>query len=105
MGSAKLEQQLDALDAVFCALGHRARRQILLTLWFRGGEMSAGDIAKRFSHSWPTTTRHLKVLEEAGLVTHKQKAQARLYRIDAKKFSAIEEWLGWFDENRRKRHE
>lgn len=104
MVRATPEQRLDTLDALFSALGHRARRQILLTLWFRGGEMSAGDIAKRFQCAWPTTTRHLKVLLEAGLVTHERRAQTRLYRIDPKKLSAVKEWLGWFDEKKRNRH-
>jgi DNA-binding transcriptional ArsR family regulator len=84
------------LDQVFSALAHRARRQILMTLYFRGGEMSAGDIAGRFHHAWPTTTRHLKVLEEAGLVTHEKKAQARLYRLDERRLKVIEEWVKWF---------
>jgi hypothetical protein len=56
--------ELEALQAVF-ALAHPARRQILLTVYFRG-EMSAGQIAGRFAHAWPTTTRHLRVLESAG---------------------------------------
>lgn len=97
------EQRLDALDALFSALGHRARRHILLTLWFRGGEMSAGDIARRFQCAWPTTTRHLKVLLETGLVTHERRGQARLYRIDPGKLSAVKGWLGWFDDKKRTR--
>jgi DNA-binding transcriptional ArsR family regulator len=94
------EERLRELDAVFSALSHRARRQILMTLWFRGGEMSAGDIAGRFAHAWPTTTRHLKVLEEAGLVSCERQAQARLYRIDAKKLKVIEQWIEWFDKGK-----
>ena len=53
-----------ALDAVVAALAHPARRQILLTIHFRG-EATAGEIAGRFAHKWPTTTRHLRVLEDA----------------------------------------
>jgi DNA-binding transcriptional ArsR family regulator len=90
------EERLRELDAVFSALSHRARRQILMTLFFRGGTMSAGDIAKRFAHAWPTTTRHLRVLEEAGLVTCERHAQARLYRIDAKRLKVIAQWTDWF---------
>jgi DNA-binding MarR family transcriptional regulator len=48
-----------------------ARRQILLTIHFRGAA-NAGEIAARFAHKWPTTTRHLRVLEEAGLVQHEE---------------------------------
>ena len=92
------EERLDELDAVFSALAHRARRQILMTLRFRGGSMSAGDIAKRFAHAWPTTTRHLRVLEDAKLVTYEQQGTARIYQISTQKLAVIDEWLSWFDE-------
>lgn len=82
---------------MFSALSHRARRQILMTLWFRGGTMSAGDIAQRFEHAWPTTTRHLRVLEDAALVTHAQQGRARIYRINIDKLHVLREWLGWFE--------
>ncbi len=72
-----------------------------MTLVFRGGAMTAGDIAKRFAHAWPTTTRHLKVLEEAGLVTCERQAQVRLYRLDTKKLKAITEWVAWFEKGKR----
>ena len=56
------------VEAVFAALAHPSRRQILLVLRFRGGEMLAGEIAERFACAWPTTTRHLRILESAGAV-------------------------------------
>jgi hypothetical protein len=43
---------------VFAALDNAARRQILMILHFRGDRMTAGEIADRFSCSWPTTSRH-----------------------------------------------
>lgn len=86
---------------MFSALSHRARRQILMTLHFRGGAMTAGAIAQRFEHAWPTTTRHLKVLEEAGLVSCERQAQARLYRIDRKRLKVITDWVAWFDKGPR----
>ena len=55
--SSSAEQALAAVDAVFGALAHASRRHILLVLHYRGGEMTAGDIARRFECSWPTTTR------------------------------------------------
>ena len=91
------EERLDELDAVFSALAHRARRQILMALRFRDGTMSSGDIAKRFAHAWPTTTRHLKVLEDAKLVTHEQQGTTRIYQINTQKLAVIDEWIGWFD--------
>jgi DNA-binding transcriptional ArsR family regulator len=90
-------RQIEELDAVLGALAHPARRQILLTIWFRGGEMGSGDIAARFRHSWPTTTRHLRVLEEAGLVTQEKQGRTRVYRVNRDKLTGVREWLAWFD--------
>ncbi|MEP6995103.1 MAG: helix-turn-helix domain-containing protein, partial [Acidobacteriota bacterium] len=59
--------RLDAYEAVFSALAHPARRRVLLTIHFHGGSMTAGEIAGVFAHAWQTTTRHLQVLEAAGL--------------------------------------
>ena len=61
-------RELEEYDAVFSALAHATRRHVLLVLNARGGSMTAGEIAERFSCSWPTTSRHLKVLRDAGLV-------------------------------------
>lgn len=73
---------LEDVDAVFGALAHASRRHILLVLHYRGGEMTAGEIASRFECSWPTTTRHLTVLRDAGLVVVQRKGRERVYRID-----------------------
>jgi DNA-binding transcriptional ArsR family regulator len=92
--------RLEALEAVFAALAHPARRQILLTVHFRGGAMTAGDIAGRFAHAWPTTTRHLRVLEMAGLLRHDKLGRTRVYRIDRARLGVVQEWLAWFGELR-----
>jgi DNA-binding transcriptional ArsR family regulator len=89
-------EKLEALDAVVAALAHPARRQILLTIHLRG-VATAGEIAGRFAHKWPTTTRHLRVLEEAGLVRHERRGRTRLYTVDKSKLALVTEWLGWFD--------
>ena len=96
MAKPNAEEKLAALTAILNALAHPARRQILMTIHFRGGEMSAGDIAARFRHSWPTTTRHLRVLEDAGLVTATQNGRVRTYRVRLEQLELIPEWLGWF---------
>lgn len=88
---------------MFSALAHAARRQMLLVVWFRGGKMTAGQIAGRFSHSWPTTSRHLRVLEDAGLLAHEKKGRTRAYRVDQRKLDLVREWLGWF--KKRTRHD
>lgn len=88
--------KLAALQAVCEALAHPARRQILLTVHFRE-QMSAGQIAGRFAHAWPTTTRHLRVLENAGLLAHERQGRARVYRVAREPLALLGEWLAWFD--------
>ena len=90
------EEKLAALDAVVAALAHPARRQILLTIHFRGAA-TAGEIAGRFAHKWPTTTRHLRVLEDAGLVQHEKRGRTRIYTVDKARLALVNEWLGWFE--------
>lgn len=89
----------DAYEAVFAALAHPARRTILMTLNFEGGSMAAGEIAAIFRHAWPTTTRHLKVLEGAGLVSHERAGRARVYRIERKRLDLVSDWLAWFSKD------
>ncbi len=90
-------ERLAALEAVCAAIAHPARRQILLTVHFRGGAMTAGEIAGRFEHAWPTTTRHLRVLEDAGLLAHERAGRARVYRLQRDRLAVLGEWLSWFD--------
>lgn len=92
----KPAEKLAALDAVISALAHPARRQILLTIHFRGGA-TAGEIAGRFAHKWPTTTRHLRVLESAGLVRQQRDGRSRVYSVDPTRLELVREWLSWFD--------
>lgn len=87
--------KLDALEQVCAAIAHPARRQILLTIHLRGA-MTAGDIASRFAHAWPTTTRHLTVLVEAGLLTQLRQGRNRVYEVDHARLGLLEEWIGWF---------
>jgi DNA-binding transcriptional ArsR family regulator len=93
---ARKPKNEDLYEAIFTALAHPARRRILHTLNFQGGSMSAGDIAAMFVHAWPTTTRHLQVLESAGLVMSEQQGRARIYRIDKKRLELAREWIAWF---------
>jgi DNA-binding transcriptional ArsR family regulator len=86
----------DAYETLFTALAHPARRHILMTLNFEGGNMIAGDIAALFAHAWPTTTRHLRVLEDAGLVRHERQGRERVYRLDRKRLALARDWLDWF---------
>jgi DNA-binding transcriptional ArsR family regulator len=88
--------QVDAYEAVFSALSHAARRRVLLTIHFNGGSMTAGEIAVTFAHAWQTTTRHLQVLEAAGLLTHEKQGRTRIYRIQPKRLELVRDWLAHF---------
>ena len=94
---SSVEERLEALNDVVQALAHPARRQILMTIHMRGGSVSAGDIAARFAHSWPTTTRHLGVLESSGLLSVEQSGRARIYSVRLNRLAVLKEWLDWFD--------
>ncbi len=88
------ERELEDVAAVFGALANASRRHILLVLHFRGGEMTAGEIAGRFGCSWPTTTRHLGVLRDAGLVDVEQQGRQRIYRLSRDRLDKVAvRWL------------
>ena len=95
-------ERLAAIEAVFAALAHPARRQILMTVHFWGGAMAAGQIAKRFGCAWPTTTRHLRVLEKAGLLSQRKVGRTRLYRVERSALDLVCDWLGWMEPRRTK---
>jgi DNA-binding transcriptional ArsR family regulator len=96
MAKRESKAKLDSYEAVFSALAHAARRRVLLAIYFNGGSMTAGEIAAVFSHAWQTTTRHLQVLEAAGLVTHERQGRMRIYRLELKRLKLINDWLGHF---------
>jgi len=88
--------RLDAYEAVFTALAHPARRIVLLTIFFNGGSMTAGEIAAIFEHAWQTTTRHLQVLEKAGLLKVEKRGRMRVYSIERKRLALVRDWLSHF---------
>jgi DNA-binding transcriptional ArsR family regulator len=90
---------LEDLETVFNALAHEARRTIVSVLHARGGEMTSGAIASRFECSWPTTTRHLRVLEDSGLVRVEARGRERVYRLDAERLGRVAgSWVDRFRE-------
>jgi DNA-binding transcriptional ArsR family regulator len=90
--------ELDDFDAVFGALAHRARRTILSVLHASGGEMTSGAITAWFEHSWPTTSQHLRVLQQAGLVTIELRGRERVYRVATDRLLTVtRSWLSHFD--------
>ena len=89
--------ELDDFDAVFAALAHRSRRTILSVLHVRGGQMTSGEIAGRFDCSWPTTSQHLRVLEQAGLVTVELRGREHIYRLQTARLHTVAgAWLARF---------
>ncbi len=80
---------------MFSALANTSRRHILLVLHYRGGEMTAGEIAGRFGCSWPTTTRHLGVLRDAGLLEVEQQGRQRIYRLNRDRLERVA--TGWLE--------
>jgi DNA-binding transcriptional ArsR family regulator len=92
---SKAETELADVESVFAALSNASRRHILLVLHFRGGEMTAGDIAARFACRWPTTTRHLRVLEAAGLVRVEKRGRERVYQLGSKRLLTVAG--GWLE--------
>jgi len=92
--------RIEALNAIFSALSHPARRQILMTIFFRGGSMTAGEIAARFEHAWPTTTRHLRALEDAKLLSHTREGRTRVYELDRARLNLVVDWIKWFYEGK-----
>jgi len=84
------------LDATFAALADPTRRAILARL--ASGEASVSELAEPFAMSQPAISKHLKVLERAGLISRGRDAQRRPCRLEARPLQAATEWL---DEYRR----
>ena len=84
------------MDATFAALADSTRRAILLRL--ASGEASVNELAKPFRMSQPAVSKHLKVLERAGLISVGQDAQRRPRRIQAARLAEASAWLERFQE-------
>ncbi|MGE0829529.1 MAG: ArsR/SmtB family transcription factor [Hyphomonadaceae bacterium] len=83
--------QAAILDATFAALADPTRRAILARL--AEGEASVSELAAPFRMSQPAISKHLKVLERAGLVSAGQDAQRRPRRLEAKRLEAAADWI------------
>jgi len=81
----------DRLDATFLALADPTRRAILARL--ARGEASVIELAEPFAISQPAVSKHLKVLERAGLITVGQDAQRRPRRLEGKPLAEANAWL------------
>jgi DNA-binding transcriptional ArsR family regulator len=81
----------EQLNATFAALADPTRRAILARL--ASGEASVTELAQPFAMSQPAISKHLKVLERAGLVSRGREAQRRPRRLQAKPLAEASEWL------------
>jgi DNA-binding transcriptional ArsR family regulator len=81
----------DRLSATFAALADPTRRAILSRL--ASGETSVTELAEPFDMSLPAVTKHLKVLERAGLITRSREAQWRPCRLEARPLHEAADWV------------
>jgi DNA-binding transcriptional ArsR family regulator len=81
----------DQLSNTFAALADPTRRAILTRL--ASGEASVKELAEPFDMTLPAVTKHLKVLQRAGLITQGRRAQWRPCRLDAKPLREVADWV------------
>src|SRR5579862_1856087 len=79
------------LDATFAALADPTRRAILARLAL--GETSVMELAEPFAMSQPAISKHLKVLERAGLISRSREAQYRPCRLEPRSLQSVDQWL------------
>jgi DNA-binding transcriptional ArsR family regulator len=93
---------MDASNAAFRALADHTRREILQLL--RHGPRPSGEIADRFESSWPTISRHLAILREAGLVMTQRRGQEIHYELNTSVFQdLVQHLMDWTKPPSRKR--
>jgi DNA-binding transcriptional ArsR family regulator len=82
---------MDHLSATFAALADPTRRAILARL--ASGQCSVTELAEPFDMSMPAISKHLKVLERAGLIARGREAQSRPCRLEARPLEEVAEWV------------
>jgi DNA-binding transcriptional ArsR family regulator len=81
-----------ALDRTFHALGDPSRRQMLAKL-AQDGECSAGELGRAFGHAQPTISKHIKVLEKAGLIEREIAGRTHRFRLNQKPLDEAGDWI------------
>lgn len=84
----------DALDAIFSALADPTRRAILARL--AEGEVTVGELAKPFDMSLPAVSKHLRVLERAGLLVQEKDGRIRRCQLNAEPLREAAEWISHY---------
>jgi DNA-binding transcriptional ArsR family regulator len=83
------------LSSIFGALGDETRLAIVERL-LREGERSVGELARPLPISLPAVSRHMRVLEDAGIVEYRVDRQWRRYRVRAQSLREIEDWMEFY---------
>jgi DNA-binding transcriptional ArsR family regulator len=90
-----VEQQTAPLDTLFRALADPTRRAMLRSL--SEGEHSVGELAAPFRMSFAAASKHVKVLEHAGLVRRTVRGRSHICRLDPQPLAAADEWLRFYE--------
>jgi DNA-binding transcriptional ArsR family regulator len=90
-----VELQMPQLDAVFHALGDATRRRMLREL--ADGERTVGQLAEPFAISFQAASKHVKALENAGLIRREVRGRTHICRLDPAPLASAHEWLGFYE--------
>jgi DNA-binding transcriptional ArsR family regulator len=88
-----LTHAMDPLSSVFGALADPTRRAILARLAGSSGDLPVAELARPFPMTQPAVSRHLKVLEQAGLISRSRRATSRLSHLEAEPLKEASDWL------------
>jgi DNA-binding transcriptional ArsR family regulator len=90
-----VELDVPYLDPIFHALGDRTRRRMLREL--AGGERTVGQLAEPFEISLAAASKHIKVLEKAGLLRREVRGRVHMCRLDPGPLANVQEWLAFYE--------
>lgn len=90
-----VELSTPQLDTVFHALGDATRRQMLREL--AGGERTVGQLAGPFAISLAAASKHIKALENAGLIRREVRGRTHLCRLESGPLASAHQWLGFYE--------
>jgi len=91
----ELQTAQTRLDTVFHALGDPTRRQMLRHL--ASGERTVGELAEPFAMSLAAASKHIKALEQAGLIRREVRGRTHLCRLEPGPLASAHEWLGFYE--------
>jgi DNA-binding transcriptional ArsR family regulator len=90
-----VESQAPQLDTIFHALGDATRRRMLREL--AGGERTVSQLAEPFAMSLAAASKHIKALENAGLIRREVRGRTHICRLDPGPLASAREWLGFYE--------